>query len=84
MSELDLSRWGSVDVYPTDQGNRRVELKPRTRADLAPMVAAIDAALEAWGRTRSPVFRADSSKPWLIMHRRPIKVPGPEKTTLDD
>lgn len=75
MSDLDLSRWGSVDVYPTDQGNRRIDLKPRTRADLAPMVAAIDAALESWGRTRSPIFRADST-PWCIMHRHPIRIPN--------
>ena len=73
MSGLDLSRWGSVEVYPTDQGNRRVELRPHTPADLAPMVAAIDAALESWGRTRSPIFRADSN-PWCIMHRHPIRI----------
>lgn len=74
MSGLDLSQWGSVTVTPTDQGNRRVELEPRTPADLGPMAAAIDSWLSQVGRTRSPIFRADSN-PWFIMHRHPIRIP---------
>ena len=74
MSGLDLSRWGSVTVTPADQGNRRVELEPRTPDDLGPMAAAIDSWLSQVGRTRSPIFRADSN-PWFIMHRHPIRIP---------
>lgn len=73
-SSLDLSRWGFVEVTSTDEGNRRVDLMPHSSEDLAPMVAALDAWLLSIGRTRSPVFRADSN-PWIIMHRFPIRIP---------
>lgn len=74
MSGLDVSQWGGVTVTPTDQGNRRVELHPHTPEDLGPMTAALDGWLAQVGRTRSPIFRADST-PWFIMHRRPIPIP---------
>ena len=74
MSGLDVSQWGGVTVTPTDQGNRRVQLTPSGPEDLGPMVAAVDGWLAQVGRTRSPIFRADSN-PWFIMHRHPIQIP---------